>query len=188
MRDDIGGRRLAADRARDRLFRGLIVEVLNLLIVLGIPMDEYADTNEQIVGFGHRDNARRECAAGLRRGREMVPQSCRSGRCQSAAQSRLRVQHWAGRAAELCRGSEVVPLGRGSGLRVSLITKKIEASILTLEKVIRKSDPWEKAMQQAYSALTRLDESPPTNVIELRALEANAAAAYFRAWRGIPIK
>ena len=30
--------------------------------------------------------------------------------------------------------------------------------------------------------------SPLTNVTELRALEANAAAAYFRAWRGIPIK
>jgi CRISPR-associated protein Cas1 len=35
---------------------------------------------------------------------------------------------------------------------------------------------------------TRLDESPPTNATELRALEANAAAAYFRAWRVIPIK
>ena len=71
---------------------------------------------------------------------------------------------------------------------VELITKKIEASILTLEKVFRKSDAWERAMRQAYSALTRLDESPLTNVTELRALEANAAAAYFRAWRGIPIK
>jgi CRISPR-associated protein Cas1 len=70
---------------------------------------------------------------------------------------------------------------------VSLIAKKIEASILTLEKVIRKSDAWERAMRQVYSALTRLDESPPKNVSELRALEANAAAAYFRAWRGIPI-
>src|ERR1700730_11464068 len=43
-------------------------------------------------------------------------------------------------------------------------------------------------MRQAYSALTRLDETPPTDVTNLRALEANAAAAYFRAWRGIPIK
>ena len=43
-------------------------------------------------------------------------------------------------------------------------------------------------MQKAYSTLTRLDESPPINVTELRALEAKAAAAYFRAWRGIPIK
>ena len=43
-------------------------------------------------------------------------------------------------------------------------------------------------MKNAYSTLTHLDENPPTNVTELRALEANAAAAYFRAWRGIPIK
>jgi len=71
---------------------------------------------------------------------------------------------------------------------VSLITKKIEASILTLEKAVQRSDAWEKAMNNAYSALTRLDENPPINVTELRALEANAAAAYFRAWRGIPIK
>jgi CRISP-associated protein Cas1 len=71
---------------------------------------------------------------------------------------------------------------------VSLITKKIEASILTLEKAVLRTDAWEKAMQQAYCSLTRLDERPPSNVTELRALEANAAAAYFRAWRGIPIK
>jgi CRISPR-associated protein Cas1 len=43
-------------------------------------------------------------------------------------------------------------------------------------------------MKNAYSGLTRLDENPPANVTELRALEVNAAAAYFRAWRGIPIK
>jgi CRISP-associated protein Cas1 len=71
---------------------------------------------------------------------------------------------------------------------VSLITKKIEASLLTLEKTVQRSDAWEKAMKNAYSTLTRLDEYPPINVTELRALEANAAAAYFRAWRGIPIK
>jgi CRISPR/Cas system-associated endonuclease Cas1 len=71
---------------------------------------------------------------------------------------------------------------------VSLMTKKIEASILTLEKAVRRSNAWEKAMNNAYSTLARLDENPPKNVTELRALEANAAAAYFRAWRGMPIK
>ena len=54
----------------------------------------------------------------------------------------------------------------------SLITQKIEASIKTLEKVVRRSDAWEKAIQQAYVSLTRLDENPPINVTELRALEA----------------
>jgi CRISPR-associated protein Cas1 len=71
---------------------------------------------------------------------------------------------------------------------VELITKKIDAATVTLEKAIRKSDAWEKAMQHAYSALTRLSENPPKNITELRVLEANAAATYFRAWRGIPIK
>ena len=71
---------------------------------------------------------------------------------------------------------------------VGLITKKIEASIVTLEKAIRKSEAWEKAMEHAYSALTRLDENPPKNITELRVLEANAAATYFRAWQGMPIK
>jgi CRISPR-associated endonuclease Cas1 len=70
----------------------------------------------------------------------------------------------------------------------SIITKKIEASIVTLEKSIRRSDKWERAMKSAYAALTRLDENPPESITELRALEANCAASYFRSWVGIPIK
>src|SRR5271167_2236057 len=70
----------------------------------------------------------------------------------------------------------------------SLIAKKIEASILTLEKSIRRSDKWEQAMKSAYAALTRLDENPPEAIFELRALEANCAASYFRSWVGIPVK
>jgi CRISPR-associated protein Cas1 len=70
----------------------------------------------------------------------------------------------------------------------SIITKKIEASIITLEKSIRRSDRWERAMKSAYSALSRLDDNPPETITELRGLEANCAAAYFRSWVGIPIK
>jgi CRISPR/Cas system-associated endonuclease Cas1 len=43
-------------------------------------------------------------------------------------------------------------------------------------------------MNNAYSALARLNENRPLNVTELRALEANATAAYFRAWREIPVR
>ena len=43
-------------------------------------------------------------------------------------------------------------------------------------------------MKSAYAALTRLDENPPENISELRALEANCAASYFRSWVGMPIK
>jgi CRISPR-associated protein Cas1 len=70
----------------------------------------------------------------------------------------------------------------------SIISKKIEASILTLEKSIRRSEKSERAISIAYAALTRLDAGEPNSVIELRALEANCAAAYFRSWQGMPIK
>ena len=70
----------------------------------------------------------------------------------------------------------------------SIISQKIEASVVTLEKSIRRSEKWERAISAAYSALTKLDEKSPETIVELRALEANCAAAYFRAWQGIPIK
>jgi CRISPR-associated protein Cas1 len=43
-------------------------------------------------------------------------------------------------------------------------------------------------MEIAYSTLTQLDEGRPNSITELRTMEANAAAAYFRAWKGMPIK
>ena len=58
--NNIGRGRLAAHRARDQFLRGLIVEVLNLLIVLGVPMNEHANADEEIVSFAYRDNARRD--------------------------------------------------------------------------------------------------------------------------------
>jgi CRISPR-associated protein Cas1 len=70
----------------------------------------------------------------------------------------------------------------------SIITRKIEASILTLEKTIPRSDKWERAMKSAYAALSRLEENPPETISELRTIEANCAAAYFRSWVGLPIK
>jgi CRISPR-associated endonuclease Cas1 len=71
---------------------------------------------------------------------------------------------------------------------ISKITAKIENSISTLEKSIRRNAAWNTAVEIAYSTLTKLDGKQPQSIIELRALEANAAAGYFRAWRGIPIK
>src|SRR5262249_4494388 len=70
----------------------------------------------------------------------------------------------------------------------SIISKKIEASVVTLEKSIRRSEKWERAISAAYAAFTKLDEKSPETIIELRALEANCAAACFRAWQGTPIK
>ena len=71
---------------------------------------------------------------------------------------------------------------------IGKITEKIENSIVTLEKSVRRNDAWNKAMEAAYSTLTKLDAKQPKTISELRVLEANAAAAYFRAWKGIPIK
>jgi CRISPR-associated protein Cas1 len=70
----------------------------------------------------------------------------------------------------------------------SIITRKIEASILTLEKSIPRSNKWERAMKSAYAALSRLEENPPETVSELRTIEANCAATYFRSWVGLLIK
>jgi CRISPR-associated protein Cas1 len=70
----------------------------------------------------------------------------------------------------------------------SIIMRKIEAAIIALEKSIPRSDKWERAMRSAYAALSRLEENPPETISELRALEANCAASYFRSWVGMPIK
>ena len=70
----------------------------------------------------------------------------------------------------------------------SIIARKIEASILTLEKSIPRSARWERAMRSAYAGLSQLEENPPETISELRGLEANCAASYFRSWVGMPIK
>jgi CRISPR-associated endonuclease Cas1 len=71
---------------------------------------------------------------------------------------------------------------------IDLISKKIEGCIKVLEKSVRRSGDWEKAMGRAYADLTRLECDPPTDIVTLRGLEAGCAAAYFRSWRAIPIK
>jgi CRISP-associated protein Cas1 len=70
----------------------------------------------------------------------------------------------------------------------SIITRKIEASIITLEKSIPRFDKWERPMKSAYATLSRFEENPPETIVELRSLEANCAASYFRTWVGMPIK
>jgi CRISP-associated protein Cas1 len=69
-----------------------------------------------------------------------------------------------------------------------LISKKIEGCILTLERSLRRSGAWEKAMQRAYADFSHLELDPPKDLDALRTLEANSAAAYFRAWRATPLQ
>jgi CRISP-associated protein Cas1 len=70
----------------------------------------------------------------------------------------------------------------------SIITRKTEATIITLETSIPRADKWERAMKSAYAASSRLEENPPENTSELQTLEVNCAASYFRSWVGMPIK
>src|SRR6185503_11737102 len=57
LRRGHGGRlRLALDGARDGFLDCAIVEVLDLLVVLGFPMDEYTDGDKQIVGLVRGDH------------------------------------------------------------------------------------------------------------------------------------
>jgi CRISP-associated protein Cas1 len=44
------------------------------------------------------------------------------------------------------------------------------------------------AFHETAFTCPQLDERRPKTISQLRALEANAAAAYFRAWKGMPIK
>jgi CRISPR-associated protein Cas1 len=71
---------------------------------------------------------------------------------------------------------------------IELIIRKIDGCIKTLEKIIPRSPAWEQAMKRAYADLTRLECNPPHDIVSLRALEAGSAAAYFRAWREIPLQ
>src|ERR1700748_2526605 len=66
-----------------------------------------------------------------------------------------------------------------NGFCRSLVTKKIEASIVALEKSIRRSDKWERAIKPAYAALSRLEENPPENIPQLRTLANQTAPPLF---------
>ncbi len=57
LRGNLRGLGLALDGARERFLGGTIVEVLDLLVVLGFPMDEHADGDEEIVGLVGGDYA-----------------------------------------------------------------------------------------------------------------------------------
>src|SRR5262249_6992637 len=57
LRGDGGRLGLALHGASDGFLIGAIVEVLDLLVVLGFPVDEHADRNEQIIGLVRRDDA-----------------------------------------------------------------------------------------------------------------------------------
>jgi CRISP-associated protein Cas1 len=70
----------------------------------------------------------------------------------------------------------------------SLITQKTEASIKTLPNAVRALGCLGKGNEKRLFHVDASRRKSAHERNELRALEANAAAAYFRTWRGIPIE
>ncbi len=67
----------------------------------------------------------------------------------------------------------------------SLIRQKLQASVTTLTECIADSPARRVALSNAAAALEQIDRSPPRDLVQLRGIEAFAAAAYFAAWRGL---
>jgi hypothetical protein len=62
--------------------------------------------------------------------------------------------------------------------RRSIITLKIEANVITLEKSIPRSDKWEGAMKSTCAALSHPEENPPENISGLRTPETNCCGLF----------
>lgn len=69
-----------------------------------------------------------------------------------------------------------------------LIARKLRRSIETLERDIPASKKRDAAIATAMEGVARLRENPPTDTAILRGIEGPAAAAYFAAWRGLPMR
>ncbi|HEU0045468.1 CRISPR-associated endonuclease Cas1 [Sphingomonas sp.] len=68
-----------------------------------------------------------------------------------------------------------------------LIEQKLCRSIATLSRYLPQTPKRDAAIASAKENLQRLRNHPPADLAELRGIEGGAAAAYFAAWRGLPI-
>lgn len=68
-----------------------------------------------------------------------------------------------------------------------LISRKLEQSLITLDRMNIRSDEWRRAMDFLEICMRSLSEHPSESVTDLFSLEANCALAYFRAWRGVTL-
>lgn len=71
---------------------------------------------------------------------------------------------------------------------MDLVRRKIENSVTTLSVAIPTTPLRDTALAKADEALDTLAAKRPRDVTSLRSIEAQCAYAYFRAWRGVPIK
>lgn len=68
-----------------------------------------------------------------------------------------------------------------------LIEAKLQSSLKTLREVVPDSSTRMVAISRAEGAVSRIAGGAVRTVDELRMIEANAAAAYFGAWQGLPL-
>lgn len=69
-----------------------------------------------------------------------------------------------------------------------LISEKLSSSIRTLTDVIPDSKARTVAVSRCEVGLTKLSQGAVGTVEDVRMIEAAAAAAYFNAWKGLPLK
>lgn len=71
---------------------------------------------------------------------------------------------------------------------IELVTRKLIASIETLERHVPESRKKATALAWHRNAITRLEQEHFPTVNDLRGIEGQAASLYFRAWHGLPVE
>ncbi len=71
---------------------------------------------------------------------------------------------------------------------IDLVTRKLIASIETLERHVPESTKKATALAWHRNAITRLEQEHFPTVNDLRGIEGQAATLYFGSWQGLPIK
>ena len=68
-----------------------------------------------------------------------------------------------------------------------LIKRKVSASIRTINAALPPSQSCERAVEKLEGDVANLEDRPPADIAALRGIEGRAGAAYFAAWKGLPL-
>ncbi len=68
-----------------------------------------------------------------------------------------------------------------------LIAEKLRSSLNTLIAVVPASSSRSLAIARCEAGIFQLERRTPRSIEDVRGIEANAAAAYFNAWKGLPL-
>jgi len=77
--------------------------------------------------------------------------------------------------------------GRRLDFCCDLIAAKLRASLKTLSETLPESPSRALAIARCDAGIAQLESRSVRTVEDVRAIEANAAAAYFNAWKGLPL-